>query len=78
MPGSRFWNKYDAVSSAMVDRVTDVPTFWIVMTTPGINAPDESLIVPRMVPNVDWAKDTTPLRVKIRIKRTARPARDER
>jgi hypothetical protein len=42
-------------SSAIVDLRTDVPTFSTVITTPGIKAPDESRMVPTIVPNVDCA-----------------------
>jgi len=55
VPGSRFGIVYAPVSSEMVDRRDDVPEFSAVTTQLGIRAPDESRIVPTIVPNVDWA-----------------------
>jgi hypothetical protein len=67
-----------AVSSAVVDLWTAVPTFSTVMTIPGINAPDESLTVPTIVPNVDWADDTTLPNIKMANNDTTEPVRNKK
>jgi len=47
------------------------------MTQPGISAPEESLTVPRMVPNVDWPGEIPVLSVTHAITQTINRGREE-